>query len=45
MIRSSKPSNRVWPFATICGSKLRLRSRGTAISIAPSTSCRSKRIE
>src|SRR5215510_12770233 len=33
MIRSSKPSIRVWPLATICGSKLLLRSRGTARSI------------
>src|SRR6516164_6666513 len=36
-MRSSKPSRRVCPFATICGSKLLLRSRGTAISIAPSS--------
>src|SRR5262245_47753627 len=34
MIRLSNPSSRVCPFATICGSKLPLRSRGTAISIA-----------
>src|SRR5467141_3991430 len=37
MIRSSKPSSLVCPLATICGSKLPLRSRGIASSIAPSS--------
>src|SRR5260370_1635247 len=37
MIRSSNPSSLVCPLATICGWKLPLRSRGTAISIAPSS--------
>ena len=35
MIRSLNPSSRVWPLRTICGSKLPLRSRGTARSTAP----------
>ena len=34
MIRSLNPSRRVWPLRTICGSKLPLRSRGTARSTA-----------
>src|SRR4029077_18876040 len=37
MILSSKPSRRVSPLATICGSKLPLRSRGTSISTDPSS--------
>ena len=37
MILSSSPSIRVWPFAISFGSKLPSRSRGTAISNAPSS--------
>ena len=37
MIRSLNPSSRVWPLRTICGSKLPLRSRGTARSTAPTS--------
>jgi hypothetical protein len=37
MIRSSKPSSRVCPLAIIYGWKGLLRSRGTAISTAPSS--------
>jgi hypothetical protein len=37
MIRSLNPSSRVWPFRTICGSKLPLRSLGTARSTAPTS--------
>ena len=35
MIRSLKPSRRVWPLRTICGSNVPARSRGTARSTAP----------
>jgi hypothetical protein len=34
-ILSSKPVKRLEPFGTILGSKLALRSRGTAMSISP----------
>jgi hypothetical protein len=34
-IFSSKPSKRRWPFPTICGSKLPLRSRGALIATGP----------
>jgi hypothetical protein len=37
MIRSLNPFSRVWPLRTICGSKLPLRSRGTARSTAPTS--------
>ena len=37
MIRSLNPSSRVWPLRTICGSKVPLRSRGTARSTAPTS--------
>ena len=37
MIRSLKPSSRVWPLRTICGSKVPFRSRGTARSTAPTS--------
>ncbi len=36
-IFSSKPAKRVWCFSISCGSKLPLRSRGTAISISPAS--------
>src|SRR5438874_1813047 len=35
MILSSKPSKRVCPFLTSCGSKLESRSRGTSIRTWP----------
>ena len=37
MIRSLKPSSRVWPLRTICGSNVPLRSLGTAKSTAPTS--------
>ena len=37
MIRWLNPSSRVWPFRTIRGSKLPLRSRGTASSTPPTS--------
>lgn len=35
MTFSSKPTRRVWRLATICGSKVPLRSRGERIRTAP----------
>ena len=40
MILSSKPSKRVCPFGTICGSKVELRSRGTSRGNSPKSPLR-----